>query len=268
MRPLREGVPVAVEVRPTIDRQWLERAELAEPLTHAYALWDLERTPQVVRFVSAMRGEETVGYLLVWLGLRGRPVVHWFGGPDVTEVLLEALPTPPFIAVVPPEVEPVVVAAFPASRPSRLKMMLREPGGLRVQRAAVRRLGREDRPALAELVRAYGELELGGYEDLDPEEEPVWGLLEGSRLVGVARAAVRLPRVWVLGGVFVVPARRGHGLGRALVSAAVEEAEHSGARAGLYVRDEPAPALRLYEELGFHEVGRRSWLDVPPRRSP
>ena len=68
-----------VEVRPTIDREWLERAESAEPLTHAYALWDLTRTPQLVRFASAIRGETTVGYLLLWLGAGDRPVVHWFG---------------------------------------------------------------------------------------------------------------------------------------------------------------------------------------------
>ena len=78
----------------------------------------------------------------------------------------------------------------------------------------------------------------------------------------MARAAARLPRVWVLGGVFVEPSLRGRGLGRDLVAAAVAEAERAGARAGLYVRDEPAPALRMYEALGFQEVGRRSWLDV------
>ena len=256
----------AVEVRPTIDREWLEQAEAREPLTHAYALWDLERTPQAVRFASAVRGEETVGYLLVWLGGGGPPVVHWFGAPEVAGALAGALPPPPFLAVVPTEVEAVVARRFPGRRRSTLKMMLREPGHLRGNLEAVRRLGRGDVPALAALVRAHAEPELSAYAGLDPDAEPVWGAFDGRRLVGVARAAVRLPRIWVLGGVFVDPTRRGRGVGYALVAAVVTEAERSGARAGLYVRDEPAPPLHLYEGLGFREVGRRSWLDVssPP----
>lgn len=255
-----------VEVRPTIDRAWLERAEAAEPLTHAYALWDLQQTPQAVRFVSAVRGEETLGYLLVWLGLRDRPVIHWFGGPEATEALEGALPPPPFTAVVPPEVEPRVARRFPHCRGSPLKMMVREPGALSVEAGAVRRLHRGDRRALAEMVRAHAEPGLAVYAELDPEAEPAWGALEGAKVVGVARPAVRLPRIWVIGGVFVAPELRGRGIGRALVSAIVQEAERSGARAGLYVRDEPAPPLRLYEGLGFQPIGRRSWLDVgvPP----
>ena len=261
-------MPAAVEVRPTIDRGWLERAEAAEPLTHAYALWDLERTPQVVRFVSAVRGEATVGYLLIWLGLRDRPVVHWFGPPEIAGTLLAAMPPPPFTAVVPPEVEGLVVRAFPGCRVSPLQMMVRQPGALGDDASGVRRLRRQDRSALAEMVRSYDEPGLAVYAEIDPEAEAAWGAFDGGRVVGVARAAVRLPRIWVIGGVFVDPARRGRGLGRALVSAVVREGERTGARAGLYVRDEPAPPLRLYERLGFQPIGRRAWLDVPvPVRS-
>jgi ribosomal protein S18 acetylase RimI-like enzyme len=255
-------VPAAVEVRPTIDRRWLERAASLEPLTHAFALWDLDWTPSQVRFASAVRDEETVGYILIWLGQRGRPVVHWFGAADLAGALLRAFPTPPFLAVVPPEVEPAVVSAFPGSERTPLKMMLREPGWVEGREGAVRRLGREDRAALSALVRARGEEDLGVYVGLDPEAEPVWGAFDGGRLVGVARAGVRLPRIWVLGGVFVEPDRRGRGVGQELVAAVVREAERSGARAGLYVREDPPTALRLYERLGFREIGRRSWLSV------
>lgn len=257
----------AVEVRPTIDRRWLEHVASVEPLTHAYALWDLDRTPSQVRFASAVRGEETVGYLLIWLGRRDGPVVHWFGAINLVGVLLRAFPAPPFLAVVPPEVEPAVVSAFPGCERTPLKMMMREPGWVEGREGAVRRLGRGDRAELSAFVRAQGKPDLGVYVGLDPEAEPTWGAFDGGRLVGVARAAVRLPRIWVLGGVFVEPARRGRGVGQALVAAVVQEAERSGARAGLYVREEPATALRLYERLGFREVGRRSWLDVRAARS-
>jgi ribosomal protein S18 acetylase RimI-like enzyme len=261
-------VSAAVEVRPTIDRSWLERAAAQEPLTHAYALWDLDRSPEAIRFASAVRGEETLGYLLVWFGRRDRPVVHWFGPAELFGALSLSMPAPPFVAVVPPEVERAVAAGFPNSRSSPLRMMVRPAGRTEPPRGEIRRLTREDRPALAELLRVRSEPELGGYFGLEPEAEPAWGAFDGGRLVGVARAAVRLPRIWVVGGVFVEPGSRGRGLGRALVAAVVEEGERAGASAGLYVRDEPAAALRLYEGLGFREVGHRWWVDVHPARAP
>jgi len=263
-------VPVAaeIEVRPTIDRGWLERAASLAPLTHAYALWDLDRTPADVRFASAVRDEETLGYLLVWFGRRDRPVVHWYGPADLVPALLPSFPAPPFLAVVPPEVEPAVAAAFPDSVRTPLRMMLREPGwaDLHAGGVGVRRLVRRDRPELVAFVRGQDEAELGAYAGLDPGAEPVWGAFEAGRLVGVARAAVRLPWVWVVGGVFVLPSRRGRGTGHALVATVVREAERAGARAGLYAREEPPVALQLYEGLGFREIGRRSWLDVRPAR--
>jgi len=249
-------------VRPTIDRRWLERMAALEPLTHAYALWDLDRTPDQVRFASAVRGDETVGYLLIWLGRRDRPVVHWFGGSNLVPVLLPAFPSPPFLAVVPPEVDAAVASAFPGATRTRLRMMVREPGWLEPGEGGVRRLRREDRGQLATLVRTREESELQVYVDLDPAVEPVWGAFDNGRLVGVARAVVRLPRVWVLSGVFVEPSRRGRGFGGAVVAAAAREAESAGARVGLYVREEPATALHLYERLGFLAVGRRSWFEV------
>lgn len=252
-----------VEVRPTIDRRWLERVSASDPLVHAYALWDLDRTPGEVRFVSAVRGEETVGYLLIWLGRRAGPVVHWFGDADLAGVLLPAFPRPPFTAVVPSDVEPAVVSAFPGAKAARLRMMVRAPGTPSPGAGgAVRRLERAHRAALVELTSSYDTSELAAYAGLDPETEPMWGAFQGDRLVGVARAAVRLTGIWVVGGVFVEPPSRGRGLGLALVGAVVAEAERAGARTGLYARDDARAAVRLYERLGFREVGQRSWLDV------
>jgi GNAT superfamily N-acetyltransferase len=258
-------MPPAVEARPTIDRDWLERTARADPLPHAFALWDLDRTPQAVRFVSAVRAEETVGYLLLWLGRRDRPVVHWFGPASLAPVFLPAFPAPPFLAVVPVEAEPAVAAAFPGCQSVPVKMMVRAP--IRSERTArgVRRLDGSDRSELAALAAAHREADLAAYGGLDPEVEPTWGAFDAGRLVGVARAAVRLPFLWVIGGVFVEPAWRGRGLGSGLVTAVVEAAAVGGAPTGLYVRDEPPAARRLYERLGFREIDRRAWVDVRTR---
>jgi GNAT superfamily N-acetyltransferase len=256
-------VAAPVELRPTIDRAWLERRQAEEPLEHAYALWDLTQAPALVRFFSAVRGGETVGYLLVWLGRPDRPVVHWSAPEDVTGALATAMPRPPFVAVVPASVEPSLRAAYPAAESSGLRLLLRPPSPAPYGGSAVRRLGRGDTPALRAFVARGGAPELAGYADLDPGAEPTWGAFDAGGLVGVARASVRLPGVWVVSGVFVDPASRGRGHGEAIVRAVVSEAAAVGASAGLYAWDPGGPALRLYARLGFREVGRRRWVAVP-----
>jgi ribosomal protein S18 acetylase RimI-like enzyme len=55
-----------------------------------------------------------------------------------------------------------------------------------------------------------------------------------------------------LAELYVRPARRGHGLGRALMHAAIQEARDRGADTMDIGVDEPdLPARRLYESLGF-----------------
>jgi len=255
----------ALELRPTIDRAWLEQEAAREPLTHAFALWDLTRTPQAVRFVSALRNDRTVGYLLIWLGRRDRPVVHWYGAVREVGDLIGAFPAPPFVAVVPAEVEPLVLRAFPQARGASVKQMLRDRGAAPAGGGAARRLQRTDGAAFLEFLRTHDAAELGAYTDGDPTAEPTWGAFQEGRLVGLARAAVRLPTVWVVGGVFVDPGHRGQGHGRAVVVAVVEAARQAGASAGLFVRDEPTPASRLYDQLGFQVVGRRRLLTVEAR---
>ena len=58
--------------------------------------------------------------------------------------------------------------------------------------------------------------------------------------------------------VAVDPAHRNHGLGRATLARLLDKAEAQGAAtAFLEVAEDNAPALRLYQASGFHEIGRR-----------
>ncbi len=258
-----------VELKWTIDRDWLRRRAKEEPLAHAYALWDLERFPERTRFVSARRGEETVGYLLVWLGEPGRPRVHWFGELEDASDLASALPSPPFVAYVPPEVSPLVVAARGEASAERLTLLLHEAGssGLPPADVLVRRMVRSDHTELAAWVREHRDPVLAGYGAVDPGRDVVWGAFDGPRLVGVGCAEIRLGAAWVLSGVYVDPAARGRGIGRALVGAAIEAAGHAGAPLGVFAREDQEPALRLYGSLGFRPVGRRVRLTLARARA-
>jgi ribosomal protein S18 acetylase RimI-like enzyme len=259
-----------VELRPTIDRAWLEREAARDPLAHAFALWDLAQNPDRIRFFSAVDGETTLGYLLVWLGHPTATVVHWVGG-GADSGLAGLLPPRPLVAIVSKEVRDVVEAARGPAREHTLRAMVRvaaPSSGRPGRRRNVRRLHREDVPSLTAWARRQHDPVVADYPFLDPDAEPTWGAFEGRDLVGVARAEVRLPRLWVLGGVYVQPEARARGWGRSLVSAALTEGEATGARVALYVREDRTDARRLYESLGFRPGGRRVWLDLGAGLAP
>jgi len=260
----------ALEFRSAIDRTWLEAASSADPVAHAYALWDLDHAPDRIRFVAAAAGDETLGYLLVWLGHPVAPVVHWVGTDARLGPLADRLPSRPLVAIVPEEFrERVNATRGPARAHALLVLLASETGALPPRpEPEIRRLRAPDRGALSAWADRQDDAVVGEYAHLDPEAELVWGAFEDGRLVGAIRAAVRLPRIWVLGGVYVEPAARGEGWGRSLVETALSAARAAGAPLALYVREDRTPARTLYASLGFRSVGRRVWLDAGSGLSP
>jgi ribosomal protein S18 acetylase RimI-like enzyme len=254
-----------VELRPTIDRAWLEASAEREPVDHAYALWDLDQFPDRIRIVSAVRNGATVGYLLIWMGLPNAAVVHWHGTGAGTERLAAALPSRPLVVITPPEARPLVLAARGAGAEYPERMMFRPAGTIGpAPRAAggVRRLVSSDASELWAWAMRHPDPLVNEYPGLDPGSEAVWGAFEGGRLVGAARAAVRLPKEWIVAGVFVEPGARRRRHGESLLAEIVEEASRHGAGTGLYVREDRPDAGRLYERLGFRTLGERVWLDL------
>jgi ribosomal protein S18 acetylase RimI-like enzyme len=258
--------PATVELRPTIDRIWLERVAADDPLAHAYALWDLDRYPDRVQFVSAVRGEETLGYLLIWLGPgTAPPVALWFGeGPDARS-LAEGLPPRPLVAVVPDSARAEVERARGPLRSLRilvLRLAESPESPDDVPAGEVRRLGRGDSESLRRLTLDQSDLTVSDYPYLDLDREAVWGCFEEGHLRAVARAPVQHARVWLVSGVFVDPSARNRGFGLSVVRAVLGEARTSGANVGLYVREDQPAARRVYEKAGFRLHARRVWLDA------
>ena len=265
-------MPSAVEFRPTIDRRWLEAAAARAPLDHAYAVWDLDRFPAVVDGWSAVHDGLTVGYALVWNGHPAFRVVHWFGAGPWADQLAERLPARPLVAIVPPDArEPVLGARGPGREFPEL-LQFRPPDPLAAPRGTapgvVRPLTAADGPTVQRWARRQRAAETNEYPGLDLTSERAWGAFDGDALVGVARAAIRLPTLWVIAGVFVDPIARGRGFGTGLVRAVVGAAADAKAATGLFVREDRSPARRLYSELGFRVVGERRWLDLGAGAEP
>jgi ribosomal protein S18 acetylase RimI-like enzyme len=78
--------------------------------------------------------------------------------------------------------------------------------------------------------------------------------VEGERPVALANLGRRGERTW-LGGIGVMPERRGAGVGESLTRALLDQAREAGAREMvLEVIVENAPAIALYEKLGFRRT--------------
>lgn len=105
-------------------------------------------------------------------------------------------------------------------------------------------------------------------------ELATWVAVVGGEDVGVVRAGPHEGRAGphesragdaILLSMWVAPAHRGRGVGEALIATAVEWARAEGFdRLVLEVVDSNAPALALYERLGFAPTGRTSAFP-PPR---
>jgi predicted GNAT family acetyltransferase len=85
-------------------------------------------------------------------------------------------------------------------------------------------------------------------------EQVVLFASEGGRVVGKAGTNARGLGVDQIGGVFIVPDRRGRGIGRALMEALLDIISSEGRRAVLFVKPDNVPAIRLYRALGFATI--------------
>ncbi len=117
--------------------------------------------------------------------------------------------------------------------------------------ARARRLDAADLPQLAALyAESYPE---GYFEPVQLERGLFVGVDVGGALASVAGVHVysESEGVAMLGNIATRPARRGQGLGRAATAALVAALAPRAQHIGLNVRADNAPALRLYERLGF-----------------
>lgn len=253
-----------------IDRSWLERELRAHPIVHAFAAWDLLHAPDRVRFVSFRTGDTTTAYLLIWQGNNSYPVVHWIDAPHGPDELAEGLPERPLVAVVPPHARGAVEYHRGPVQSYHVELWVHPhgaslPAGLS---RTSRRLTPADENRLRDFVRVPHDLLLSTYPAMDLAATYVVGSFEGEELVAVGRAAVELPDVWILSGIYTHPDHRGRGHAAAVTAGLTAAAHASGAVGALYVRSDNAPARRAYATVGYQFDSERFWLDAGANASP
>ncbi|MCI4361170.1 MAG: hypothetical protein L3J91_05655 [Thermoplasmata archaeon] len=84
-----------------IDAAWLEQLREADPVRHAWAVWDRLTFPDKVEFRTLYEDRAPTAYLIIWHGSPKATVVHWIGTAKDPSLLLNALPRRPLVATVP-----------------------------------------------------------------------------------------------------------------------------------------------------------------------
>lgn len=97
----------------------------------------------------------------------------------------------------------------------------------------------------------------GIFRDCLQAQYPAWVLLDGDRIIGYGVASVAAGEAHVL-NLCVAPEYQGQGHGRHLLRALVRIVRGLDAqRLYLEVRPSNPPAIALYHDEGFNEIGRR-----------
>lgn len=123
----------------------------------------------------------------------------------------------------------------------------------------IRAMRREDLPAVSALENASYEFpwSFGIFSDCLKAGHPCWVLCSRGTVAGYGILSVAAGEAHVL-NLCIGPDWRGQGLGRHLLGRLLDVARWSGAaRIFLEVRPSNPVAQRLYESVGFKEIGRR-----------
>ena len=260
----------------TLDYQlWRSLVSLAErdPYTHVYLIYDL--VYQLGRTTLWLHTDEVgiIGYILIWRGDKADGI-HVWGEASPLIGLLE-LGRDAVIQVHNPRLlDDLLLHIEKRSICSEVRvehyldMAVSEETFRPYRRWGTVRLN----PRNPEHVRALAELKSVQGRPMAPEEAAraikymrYHGIFAGEKLVSIAGAYVRTPRIWVIGDVYTHPEYRGRGYAKSVTSSITELALASGAEALLHVSRDNKPAVRVYESLGYRVVAGKPWVTCKAR---
>jgi len=205
---------------------------------------------------------EGAGDRLGLAGLLGglRVPVHSIGGPEASVVAVEsAMPVEPTTRI--------EYRLMKLDRAAWAGPAVHASAAAAAEGVRVRRSGAGDAALLFPLQRAYEleevVLDPGLFSDAACLKQLRWGLREelvfhasrDRRPLAKAGTNARGYGVDQIGGVFTVAPERGKGLARIVMAALLEAIFAEKPAACLFVKKGNAPAIALYERLGFTTVG-------------
>jgi ribosomal protein S18 acetylase RimI-like enzyme len=234
-------------------------------IKHVFAIYDIQNDPQHTTTYAAFENANLRGYILIYTAT-DVPSVILECEDDFAERLLEHAPPSNFIVHAPPNLLPAIKKRFPDARHYLEDWMLVKKNEARFFKSElVRRLRtEEDALKLADLLLSRKDRPastLRKYADWI-SKMPIYGLFREDQLVSYAGSFIKLPQVWLIGGVYTQSEHRNRGYATLVTSAITEEALKTAEAAALFARSDNYPAIKAYERISYRKIGEKVWVDV------
>lgn len=130
------------------------------------------------------------------------------------------------------------------------QMVLTKPQSLEASVSPAHKAAKKD---LEALNRFYVEHESEAWNPIQFGVGPYYVVKQGNEIVSAAGIHILTPQIAQLGNVLTDRAHRRKGYSKACTTALVREVSSSNRIVSLFVRTDNAPAIRMYEQIGFEK---------------
>ena len=236
-------------------------------LMAAYALADIDQ-PEIegARWWIARREGEIAAVVMVVEGLPFRPCFATGASDGLAAIFRDAIREPRVLLATPPRSRGAIEMTYRFERVDHMRRMNVNVNKFRPRiNQEVRRLRPEDLDAVIDL---YGHASRTYFTPERMRREIYFGVYQTDMLVAAAGTHVRSAKsgIAAVGNVLTRLAYRGRGMARSVTSAVTETALEQHRDVVLNVREDNAPAISVYERLGYQTHGQ--FIEGPAVRRP
>jgi RimJ/RimL family protein N-acetyltransferase len=225
-------------------------------LMAAYALADIDAAEiEKARWWTATRGNEVVACALVVEALPFRPCFASGESEALVAIFRDGIHEPRIVVATPPAGRLAVESVYRFERVEKMHRMAVTASTFRPRVThPVTRLGPEH---LDDIIDLYGHASRTYFTAARLEREIYFGVYVGKTIVSAAGTHVRsrISNIAAVGNVLTRLAYRDRGMATSVTSAATEAALEQHRDVVLNVRQDNAPAIAVYDRLGFHVHG-------------
>ncbi|MBN1564524.1 MAG: GNAT family N-acetyltransferase [Anaerolineae bacterium] len=239
-----------------------------DPALTAYALGDLD--PDLwpdSEFIGAFHADELVAVMLLYHGLHPT-IITAFGEADGVRAIFEAASLPEeMYCLLPEQFGDLITDYYALHDPHHEWRMVLDPGQFATPDLSVTKRIEPDQAgilaALYQQATGPGEA-IAAFSPAQIAQGRFYGVWIGDDLVATAGTHIWSPAesVVAIGNVFTRPDQRGQGYATVCTAAVVRDALDTAIKTVvLNVRQDNAPAIHVYEKLGFRRY--HSFVEGP-----
>jgi ribosomal protein S18 acetylase RimI-like enzyme len=220
-----------------------------DPIENAFMIYDTEaESPEVVEVYVDDLGKIS-GVMVVWSRMKIPTVMIRAKSTEAVREFVELLKNEEYIFVVPKSMGPMIKERFNITKEETHFLYYTD------RNKFVKKLLHEVRPIeegdAEEIFKFWVYGDDASFIREKIREGIFYGIYENEELVSFCGTLMKTKDVYAIGFVYTKEKYRGRGFGKSVVSAVADDIINEGRKPILYVVGSNAPAVRLYEGLGF-----------------